>query len=109
VIPNQWYVVLESNEVPRGRPGGVTRFGERLVFWRTPAGDPVCRRDTCPHRGAALSIGRLQPAGIECPFHGFTFDPSGRRVLIPANGRAAEVPKAFQAPGYPAREAHGFV
>jgi phenylpropionate dioxygenase-like ring-hydroxylating dioxygenase large terminal subunit len=109
MIPNQWYAVLESNEVPRGRPVGVTRFGEPLVFWRTPAGDPVCLRDACPHRGAALSIGRLQQGAIECPFHGFTFDPSGRCTLIPANGRSAEVPKAFQAAGYPAREAHGFI
>ena len=109
MIPNQWYAVLESNEVPRGRPVGVTRFGERLVFWRTPAGDPVCLRDACPHRGAALSIGRLRQEAIECPFHGLTFDPSGRCTLIPANGRSAEVPKAFQAAGYPAREAHGFI
>lgn len=109
MIPNQWYVVLESNEVPRGRPIGVTRFGERMVFWRTAAGDPVCLQDTCPHRGAALSLGRLQHETIECPFHGFTFDPSGRCTRIPANGRTAEVPKAFQTPAYPAREAHGFI
>ena len=109
MIPNQWYAVLESNEVPRGRPVGVTRFGERLVFWRTAGGDPVCLRDACPHRGAALSIGRLKQEAIECPFHGLTFDPSGRCTLIPANGRSAEVPKAFQAAGYPAREAHGFI
>lgn len=109
MIPNQWYAVLESGEVPRGRPVGVTRFGERLAFWRTAAGDPVCLRDTCPHRGAALSLGKLQQNTIECPFHGFTYDPSGRCTLIPANGRTAGVPKAFRAAGYPAREAHGFI
>ncbi|MCX6072528.1 MAG: aromatic ring-hydroxylating dioxygenase subunit alpha, partial [Chloroflexi bacterium] len=109
MIPNQWYAVLESNEVPRGRPVGVTRLGERLVFWRTSAGDPVCLRDVCPHRGAALSLGRLQHNTIGCPFHGFTYDPSGRCMLIPANGRAAAVPKAFQVAAYPARDAHGFI
>jgi len=109
MIPNQWYAVLESGEVPRGRPVGVTRLGERLVFWRTSTGDPVCLRDTCPHRGAALSLGRLDHDTIECPFHGFTYDPSGRCTLIPANGRAAAVPKAFRAAGYPVRDAHGFI
>lgn len=109
MIRNQWYAVLESREVPRDRPVGVVRFGERLVFWRTVDGEPVCLRDVCPHRGAALSLGRLDPEGIACPFHGFIFDPSGRCVRIPANGRRAPVPKAFQAPGYPARDAHGFV
>jgi phenylpropionate dioxygenase-like ring-hydroxylating dioxygenase large terminal subunit len=109
MIPNQWYAILESKEVPRGRPVGVTRFGERLVFWRTASGDPVCLRDVCPHRGAALSQGQLDHDTIACPFHGFTFDPTGRCTRIPANGRAAPVPKAFQAAGYPAREAHGFI
>ena len=109
MIPNQWYAVLESGEVPRGRPIGVTRLGERLVFWRMPAGDPVCLRDVCPHRGAALSLGQLDHGTIACPFHGFAFDPSGRCTLIPANGRAAAVPKAFQVASYPVREAHGFI
>lgn len=109
MIPNQWYAVLESRELPRSRPVGVTRLGEQLVFWRTSSGDPVCLRDVCPHRGAALSLGRLDHDAIECPFHGLTFDASGRCTLIPANGRAAAVPKIFQAAGYPARDAHGFV
>jgi len=109
MIPDQWYAVLESQEVPWGRPVGVTRFGEPLVFWRTANGDPVCMRDACPHRGAALSVGRLGQDCIECPFHGFTFDSTGRCTLIPANGRAADVPKAFRAATYPARDAHGFI
>jgi phenylpropionate dioxygenase-like ring-hydroxylating dioxygenase large terminal subunit len=109
MIPNQWYAVLDSKELPRGRPVGVTRLGERLVFWRTATGDPVCLRDVCPHRGAALSLGRLDGNAIGCPFHGFEFDPSGRCVLIPANGRAAAVPTAFQAAGRPVRDAHGFI
>jgi phenylpropionate dioxygenase-like ring-hydroxylating dioxygenase large terminal subunit len=109
MIPDQWYAVLESGEVPRDRAVGVTRFGERLVFWRTISGDPVCLREACPHRGAALSLGKLQRDTLTCPFHGFAFDPAGRCTLIPANGRAAEVPKAFHAASYPAREAHGFI
>ena len=37
MIPNQWYVVLTSDEV-RDRLLGVRRMGERLVFWRDDAG-----------------------------------------------------------------------
>jgi len=36
MIRNQWYVVLESAEVGT-HPIGVTRLGEKLVFWRDPA------------------------------------------------------------------------
>jgi phenylpropionate dioxygenase-like ring-hydroxylating dioxygenase large terminal subunit len=34
MIRNQCYVVLESKEVRKGKPVGVTRLGEKMVFWR---------------------------------------------------------------------------
>lgn len=34
MISNQWCVVLESKELKKGKLLGVTRFGEKLVFWR---------------------------------------------------------------------------
>jgi hypothetical protein len=36
MIPDQWYAVLESKQVPTGRPVGVIRMGERLVQADTP-------------------------------------------------------------------------
>lgn len=109
MIPNQWYVVLESDEVNHGKPIGVTRMGERLVFWRTSQGEVVCMRDHCPHRGAALSVGKLIDDHVECPFHGLQFDSTGRCKVIPANGLSTPVPKAFQAHIYPTYEAHGLI
>jgi phenylpropionate dioxygenase-like ring-hydroxylating dioxygenase large terminal subunit len=108
VIPNQWYVVLESHQV-KSRPVGVTRMGEKLVFWRDETGRVACLRDTCLHRGVQLSKGKVIQGRLQCPFHGFEYDPSGRVTLIPANGKTASVPKVFRAPGYPAHEAHGFI
>jgi phenylpropionate dioxygenase-like ring-hydroxylating dioxygenase large terminal subunit len=110
MIPNQWYVILESNEVKPGKPVGVTRMGEKLVLWRDSQGQVTCMADLCPHRGVALSIGKLIGNCVECPFHGFQYDTSGRCTLIPANGKNATPPKAFQVNRvYPTREAHGFI
>ncbi len=109
MIPNQWYVILESNEVKGNKPIGVTRLGEKLVAWRDSRGQVTVMRDLCPHRGVALSVGDIRGDCIECPFHGFQFDTTGRGTLIPANGRGAPVPKAFQVVTYPTREAHGFI
>ncbi len=109
MIKNQWYVILESNEVKAGKLVGVTRMGEKLVLWRDAAGSVTCMRDLCPHRGVALSAGKVLGSCIQCPFHGFEFDLSGRCTLIPANGRNAPVPKAFQVDTFPTREAHGFI
>ncbi len=109
MIPNQWYAVLESHEVKRGKPVGVTRMGEKMVFWRVQAGKVVAQSDLCPHRGVALSSGRLKGDCIMCPFHGFEFDSSGRCTVIPANGRNTPVPKAFNVRTYPTAEGHGFI
>jgi phenylpropionate dioxygenase-like ring-hydroxylating dioxygenase large terminal subunit len=109
VIPNQWYVVLSSSQV-RKRPVGVTRMGEKLVFWRDANGQVACMRDRCVHRGVQLSKGRVMADGyLECPFHGFRYDASGRVTLIPANGHAAPVPERFGGAAYPTYEAHGFI
>lgn len=108
MIRNQWYVVLESSEVG-SRPVGVTRLGEKLVFWRDEAGQVLAAVDRCPHRGVALSCGKVLTGQLQCPFHGFEFDASGKCVLIPANGRNGIVPAAVQLLTYPTYESHGLI
>jgi phenylpropionate dioxygenase-like ring-hydroxylating dioxygenase large terminal subunit len=109
MIYNQWYAILESGEVKKGRIVGVTRLGERLVLWRTGDGRVVCLKDRCAHRGAALSAGRIEGKCVECPFHGFRYDSTGRCTLIPAQGRGRPVPENFKVRSYAVREAYGFI
>ncbi|NVM45452.1 MAG: aromatic ring-hydroxylating dioxygenase subunit alpha [Candidatus Lokiarchaeota archaeon] len=111
MIRNQWYAVLESKEVPKSKLIGVTRLGEKLVFWRDKNGEIVCLRDKCAHRGAALSIGKLcdNRDKIECPFHGLRYDSLGQCTLIPANGKNTPVPEQFKVISYPTTEKHDFV
>ena len=108
MIRNQWYVVLESKEV-RTKPIGVTRMGEKLVFWRNEERKVYCAVDRCPHRGVALSIGKLENNHLQCSFHGFEYDQSGRCVHIPANGQGGRIPKTMQLENYPTYEDHGFI
>lgn len=110
MIPNQWYVIMESSEVKPGHLVGVTRMGEKMVLWRDARGGVACMADQCPHRGVALSAGKLLHDHVQCPFHGFEYDRSGRCVLVPANGRNTPVPKVLQVRRvYPTHEAHGFI
>lgn len=108
MIPNQWYVVLESCQVKQ-KPVGVTRMGEKLVFWRDGDGEVHCLFDRCVHRGAALSKGEVVNQQLQCPFHGFEYDASGKVTYIPANGRNVSVPERFRVRGYPTHEEHGFI
>jgi len=109
MIPNLWYAVLESSELG-AVPLGVTRLGERLVFWRDGKGAVVCLFDRCAHRGAALALGAVCEGGrIQCPFHGLEYDSTGRCVKIPANGAAAPVPEGFRMRAYPTHEEQGII
>ena len=109
MIKNQWYVVLESIEVKKGKPLGVTRMGEKLVFWRQADGQVVCMRDQCPHLGAALHQGQVKNGQLACPFHGFEFDSSGECRYLPAFGQNGKIPRAIKTFVYPAHEAHGYI
>jgi phenylpropionate dioxygenase-like ring-hydroxylating dioxygenase large terminal subunit len=109
MIPNQWYAILESNEIKKGKPVGFTRMGEKIVAWRDDKGQLSIMSDQCPHRGVALSVGKLKGDCIQCPFHGFEYDTSGACKLIPANGCNTEPPKAMHVKTYPTREEHGFI
>lgn len=110
MIRNQWYVVLDSKEVKRGKPVGVTRLGEKLAFWRDQNGRVSCIGDRCPHLGASLCAGKVSSNGmLACPFHAFEYDNSGKCAYIPALGRGGTPPKAIKAISYPTYEAHGLI
>jgi phenylpropionate dioxygenase-like ring-hydroxylating dioxygenase large terminal subunit len=109
MIPNQWYAILESREIKRGRPIGFTRMGKKMVAWRDSGGKVTVMSDLCPHRSAALSAGKLVGDCVQCPFHGFEYDTSGNCHFIPANGRSSQPPKAMQVKTYPVHEAHDII
>ncbi len=108
MIRNQWYVVLESKEVGK-QPVGVTRLGEKLVFWRDGEGKVRAAADRCPHRGIRLSTGVIHEDHLQCPFHGFEYDSSGKCVKIPANGQNGVIPNAMRLNTYPTFEKHGLI
>ena len=68
MIPNIWYPVLDSRELLKGKPIGVIRFGQKLVFWRGPEDSIICMVDKCRHRGAALSAGKVLHGHFAVPF-----------------------------------------
>jgi phenylpropionate dioxygenase-like ring-hydroxylating dioxygenase large terminal subunit len=111
MIRKQWYAILESKEVPKGKLLGVLRLGENLVLWRKNDGTVVCLKDRCSHRGVALSKGNIVCDGneVQCPFHGLQFDNTGKCTVIPSRGEKALVPSNFNITSYPTREAYNFI
>lgn len=108
MIKNSWYIILSSKEV-KDKPVGVTRLNEKLVLWRDSNGKVNCISNICCHRGAALSFGKIKDSHIQCPFHGFEYDSTGKVVYIPANGKKSPVPDNFKVKRYYVREQNDFI
>ncbi len=58
-------------------------LGVDTVLWRTASGWHAAL-DQCPHRGVALSGGCVKEERLQCPYHGWEFNPRGACALIPA-------------------------
>jgi len=51
---------------------------------RLPVQEKLCSlKDRCCHRGAPLSLGRLEGDCVRCMYHGLKFDPAGKCIQIP--------------------------
>ena len=82
---NVWTMVALGGDLLPGKPLPLVVAGERVVLFRDAAGAPAVLIDRCPHRGVALSLGRVENGEIQCAFHGWRFGPDGRCLYTPWN------------------------
>ncbi len=107
VLLNEWHVVARSADLPQGQPVAVRLLDEDLVLWRT--GDQVVAwQDLCIHRGAKLSLGKVEGERLICPYHGWVYNEAGKCVLIPAHPEQVP-PERARAQAYQALELYGWV
>ncbi len=109
MIYNQWYVILESKELKKRKPLRIKRLNEDLALWRDEKNDVCCIADRCCHRGASLSCGKIVNGSLECPFHGFIYDKTGKVQIIPANGKNKPAPETMKVKAYCTFEAYGLI
>lgn len=99
-LKNAWYVAAWSHEIGRTL---TSRWiaEEPLVLFRTEAGRVAVLEDRCPHRRAALSLGKLIGDTVQCGYHGVTLDCSGACVRIPGQDT---IPPSMRARSYAVAE-----
>lgn len=106
VLVNYWYPIARQCDVA-DKPVAAKLLDQRLVIYRTSQGVTVAN-DLCLHRGAPLSMGRLEGDALMCAYHGFRYDGSGQCVCIPAHPGAA-IPPKLRLKTYPVAERHGLI
>ncbi|MCB2027239.1 MAG: Rieske (2Fe-2S) protein [Rhodoferax sp.] len=84
--PCNWYPALPAQRVSAtGAVIAVQLRGQDLAVWRGASGTIQAWEDRCPHRGVALSLGRVLGDRLACAYHGWEYaEGSGRCVAIPA-------------------------
>jgi phenylpropionate dioxygenase-like ring-hydroxylating dioxygenase large terminal subunit len=107
ILARYWYPVAFSHEVTN-QPHAARLLDERLVLWRLSDGSLSAAKDLCFHRGAPMSLGRIEGDNIVCAYHGLRYDASGRCVCIPAHPNGTISPR-LRLQTYPVREACGLI
>lgn len=102
-LKQAWYVAAWSDEIGR-KPLERTIIKQSVCLYRKEDGSPVAIGNTCAHRLAPLSMGKLIGDAVQCPYHGLQFGPSGHCVHNPHND--GKIPAKMMVPSYPVVERH---
>jgi len=88
-IRNAWYIAAWADELKQ-KPLARRICNDTIVLFRDQSGRPAALLDRCCHRSAPLSLGKVVAEGIQCGYHGLTFDGSGACVAIPGQSRISD-------------------
>src|SRR5713226_7084722 len=104
LLRRYWWPLAPKLEVDEEGLRPVRLLGEDLVLFRDGGGHYGLLEEHCSHRGASLWYGRLEEDGIRCPYHGWKYDVSGRRLEIPSEGPDGTYRDHIHHPAYPVQE-----
>ena len=109
LLRNYWQPAALADEMQGERPVKAVRLlGEDLVLYRAGGNFALMQRH-CPHRGADLAFGRLEPDGLRCAFHGWKFDAAGKCVETPAEPAGSRLCEHIRTASYPVVEKSGIL
>ncbi|GMI74281.1 PROTOCHLOROPHYLLIDE-DEPENDENT TRANSLOCON COMPONENT, 52 KDA, ACD1-like [Hibiscus trionum] len=82
---SQWYPVMPVCDLDKTKPHAKRILGlDLVVWWDRNEGEWKVFDDTCPHRLAPLSEGRIDQWGrLQCVYHGWCFGGNGDCKIIP--------------------------
>ena len=100
-LKNCWYVAAWDHELLDGKKLARTILEKPVVLFRGESGRYIALDDRCCHRGAPLSMGRVEGDCLRCMYHGMKYDSSGTCIEIPGQQR---IPKTLRVHSYPVVE-----
>jgi phenylpropionate dioxygenase-like ring-hydroxylating dioxygenase large terminal subunit len=111
MIRNTWYAAGFSSEFGIGEVSGQTIVGQPVVVWRAEDGTVGVFDARCAHKRFPMWDGKVIEGDVlQCAYHGFAYDITGRCVDIPAlRDRSDRIPSRARLYSYPTVEQDGVV
>ena len=109
-LQDYWYPVQWSSEIGK-TPKSIRLCSEKILIMRDDDGVVKALHDRCPHRGVALSGGKVEfPGTISCPYHGWTYRLSdGELCAVITDGPDSRMCGKVAVRTYPCDERLGLV
>ncbi|MGW4340009.1 Rieske 2Fe-2S domain-containing protein [Rhodococcus koreensis] len=105
-----WTPVLMSEDVVSdGAPRRIKILGGKYVAFRDTEGKVGVLNEACPHRGASLALARNENCALQCLYHGWRVDRTGKVVETPSEPADSTFKDKIRHIGYPVREAGGLI
>lgn len=103
-----WLPIMLPQELPENGcpPVRMKLLSERLLAWRDSEGRYSLIDEFCAHRGTSLWVGRNEPGGLRCPYHGWKYDWTGQCIEVPSEPVESGFCKKIKLTSYPLVE-HG--
>lgn len=110
LLRRYWLPVLVSRDLEiDGDPKRVRLLGEDLVAFRDSRGNVGLLDELCPHRRASLALGRNEGGAIECLYHGWRIDCTGKILDTPVEPEESTFKDRISATAYRTCEAGGVI
>jgi phthalate 4,5-dioxygenase oxygenase subunit len=108
VLRRYWTPAFQLGDLPEPDcpPIRVTILGENFVAFRDTEGRLGFLDELCCHRGASLTLGRVEDCGIRCLYHGWKYAVDGTIMETP-NLAATTFRERVKHGAYPVRAAGG--
>ena len=107
---NFWYAALPSEKLKRGNMLRQKLLDRPFLLLRDNNGKASALADYCPHRGIPLSDGTFDGNNIECCYHGWKFDCTGKCTDIPSLVPGSPVkPEKIHTKKFPCEERDGLI
>ena len=101
IFEGNWIYMAHESQVPNKNDYFTTFMGRQPVFIaRNKSGELNAFINACSHRGAMLCRHKKgNKAAYTCPFHGWTFNNSGKLLKVKDGGEGAGYPASFNKDG----------